>query len=204
MLQHSNKSLFCYLSGRLCLDSATLLKSLSVSLFHLTRGTTVTLFCDKHSWLRLTRLSPPTVYSVTQRLLPEEPRSRRLMTSDQDTKVVAEPQVQQVQEAKENAHLVSLHTRRRLAAFIYLNSDVETAHVFNFSCLFQELWVIFCSLLEWKESSFHNLWKVIDFYVWVMSRLTENLLLFIWLYDINQNTFLCACLHRFLGGWRCQ
>uniref|UniRef100_A0A8C7Z052 Uncharacterized protein n=1 Tax=Oryzias sinensis TaxID=183150 RepID=A0A8C7Z052_9TELE len=29
------------------------------------------------------------------------------MTSDQDTKVVAEPQVQQVQEAKENAHLVS-------------------------------------------------------------------------------------------------
>uniref|UniRef100_A0A3Q1GIP1 La ribonucleoprotein 4B n=1 Tax=Acanthochromis polyacanthus TaxID=80966 RepID=A0A3Q1GIP1_9TELE len=44
---------------------------------------------------------------VTQRLLPEEPRSRRLMTSDQDTKVVAEPQVQQVQEAKENAHLES-------------------------------------------------------------------------------------------------
>uniref|UniRef100_A0A3B4AS05 Uncharacterized protein n=1 Tax=Periophthalmus magnuspinnatus TaxID=409849 RepID=A0A3B4AS05_9GOBI len=31
------------------------------------------------------------------------------MTSDQDTKVVAEPQVQHVQEAKENAHLVSLH-----------------------------------------------------------------------------------------------
>uniref|UniRef100_A0A3Q2QPF0 La ribonucleoprotein 4B n=1 Tax=Fundulus heteroclitus TaxID=8078 RepID=A0A3Q2QPF0_FUNHE len=29
------------------------------------------------------------------------------MTSDQDTKVVAEPQVQQVQEAKENSHLVS-------------------------------------------------------------------------------------------------
>lgn len=29
------------------------------------------------------------------------------MTSDQDTKVVAEPQVQQVQEAKESAHLVS-------------------------------------------------------------------------------------------------
>lgn len=59
MLQHSIKSLLCYLSGRLCLASATLLKSLSVSLFHLTRGTTVTLFCDKHSWLRLTRLSPP-------------------------------------------------------------------------------------------------------------------------------------------------
>uniref|UniRef100_A0A3Q3WQL9 HTH La-type RNA-binding domain-containing protein n=1 Tax=Mola mola TaxID=94237 RepID=A0A3Q3WQL9_MOLML len=38
------------------------------------------------------------------------------MTSDQDTKVVAEPQVQQVQEAKENSHLVSftnthIHTR---------------------------------------------------------------------------------------------
>ncbi|KAI3374172.1 hypothetical protein L3Q82_006040 [Scortum barcoo] len=46
-----------------------------------------------------------TAYLVTQRLLPEEPRSRRLMTSDQDTKVVAEPQVQQVQEAKENSHL---------------------------------------------------------------------------------------------------
>uniref|UniRef100_A0A7N6F972 HTH La-type RNA-binding domain-containing protein n=1 Tax=Anabas testudineus TaxID=64144 RepID=A0A7N6F972_ANATE len=30
------------------------------------------------------------------------------MTSDQDTKVVAEPQVQQVQEAKENSHLVSV------------------------------------------------------------------------------------------------
>ncbi|TMS09349.1 La-related protein 4B [Larimichthys crocea] len=46
-------------------------------------------------------------YLVTQRLLPEEPRSRRLMTSDQDTKVVAEPQVQQVQEAKESSHLES-------------------------------------------------------------------------------------------------
>lgn len=45
-------------------------------------------------------------YLVTKRLLPEEPRSRRLMTSDQDTKVVAEPQVQQVQEAKESSHLV--------------------------------------------------------------------------------------------------
>lgn len=61
------------------------------------------------SWLRLVcSLSPPVAYLVTQRLLPEEPRSRRLMTSDQDTKVVAEPQVQQVQEAKENSHLVSL------------------------------------------------------------------------------------------------
>ncbi|KAK7945377.1 hypothetical protein WMY93_001105 [Mugilogobius chulae] len=48
-----------------------------------------------------------TAYLVTVRLLPEEPRSRRLMTSDQDTKVVAEPQVQHVQEAKENAHLES-------------------------------------------------------------------------------------------------
>ncbi|XP_049603693.1 la-related protein 4B isoform X2 [Syngnathus scovelli] len=40
-------------------------------------------------------------------LLPEEPRSRRLMTSDQDAKVVAEPQVQPVQEAKDNAYLES-------------------------------------------------------------------------------------------------
>lgn len=53
-------------------------------------------------------LCPPVAYLVTQRLLPEEPRSRRLMTSDQDTKVVAEPQVQQVQEAKESSHLVSV------------------------------------------------------------------------------------------------
>lgn len=29
------------------------------------------------------------------------------MTSDQDTKVVAEPQVQQVQEVKDSSHLVS-------------------------------------------------------------------------------------------------
>uniref|UniRef100_H3CG43 HTH La-type RNA-binding domain-containing protein n=1 Tax=Tetraodon nigroviridis TaxID=99883 RepID=H3CG43_TETNG len=47
------------------------------------------------------------------RLLPEEPRSRRLMTSDQDTKVVAEPQVQQVQEAKESAHLLFNATLRK-------------------------------------------------------------------------------------------
>ncbi|CAG6016200.1 unnamed protein product [Menidia menidia] len=52
------------------------------------------------------RIASP-AYLVTQRLLPEEPRSRRLMTSDQDTKVVAEPQVQQVQEAKESSHLES-------------------------------------------------------------------------------------------------
>lgn len=64
----------------------------------------------KQAFWSLTCLSPsvsPSASLVTQRLLPEEPRSRRLMTSDQDTKVVAEPQVQQVQEAKENAHLVS-------------------------------------------------------------------------------------------------
>lgn len=30
------------------------------------------------------------------------------MTSDQDTKVVAEPQVQQVQEVKDSSHLVSI------------------------------------------------------------------------------------------------
>lgn len=30
------------------------------------------------------------------------------MTSDQDTKVVAEPQVQQVQEVKDGSHLVSI------------------------------------------------------------------------------------------------
>ncbi|KAK1174011.1 la-related protein 4B-like isoform X3 [Acipenser oxyrinchus oxyrinchus] len=55
-------------------------------------------FCDR-------RVS--TAYLVTNRLLPEEPESRRLMTSDQDTKVVAEPQVQQVQEAKDSSHLES-------------------------------------------------------------------------------------------------
>lgn len=63
---------------------------------------------NTHPCIRLVcPLCPPVAYLVTQRLLPEEPRSRRLMTSDQDTKVVAEPQVQQVQEAKENSHLVS-------------------------------------------------------------------------------------------------
>ncbi|XP_034258078.1 la-related protein 4B isoform X2 [Pantherophis guttatus] len=35
----------------------------------------------------------------------EESKSRQLMTSDQDTKVVAEPQVQQVQEVKDSSHL---------------------------------------------------------------------------------------------------
>lgn len=38
----------------------------------------------------------------------EEPKSRQLMTSDQDTNVVAEPQVQQVQEVKDSSHLVSI------------------------------------------------------------------------------------------------
>ncbi|CAF97784.1 unnamed protein product, partial [Tetraodon nigroviridis] len=58
-------------------------------------------------------------------LLPEEPRSRRLMTSDQDTKVVAEPQVQQVQEAKESAHLVSWYPH----ASHKLPSDSPLVHI---------------------------------------------------------------------------
>ncbi|KAL4624675.1 la-related protein 4B [Arapaima gigas] len=48
-------------------------------------------------------LSESTARSKT--LLPEGPGSGRLMTSDQDTKVVAEPQVQQVQEVKDSSHL---------------------------------------------------------------------------------------------------
>ena len=40
-------------------------------------------------------------------LLPVEPQSKQLMTSDQDTKVVAEPQGQRVQEGKDSTHLVS-------------------------------------------------------------------------------------------------
>ncbi|CAM9478328.1 unnamed protein product [Rangifer tarandus platyrhynchus] len=39
-------------------------------------------------------------------LLPVEPQSKQLMTSDQDAKVVAEPQGQRVQEGKDSAHLV--------------------------------------------------------------------------------------------------
>lgn len=90
------------------------------------------------TWLVVSDASvPPTVYSVTQRLLPEEPRSRRLMTSDQDTKVVAEPQVQQVQEAKESAHLVSWHQ-----TVFFTLTKAWKQHVSNFSCQFQELWVI--------------------------------------------------------------
>lgn len=45
---------------------------------------------------------------VTSKVLSEQPKSRQLMTSDQDTKVVAEPQVQQVQEVKDGSHLVSI------------------------------------------------------------------------------------------------
>lgn len=44
---------------------------------------------------------------VTSKVLSEQPKSRQLMTSDQDTKVVAEPQVQQVQEVKDSSHLES-------------------------------------------------------------------------------------------------
>ncbi|MXQ91527.1 hypothetical protein E5288_WYG001677 [Bos mutus] len=40
-------------------------------------------------------------------LLPVEPQSKQLMTSDQDTKVVAEPQGQRVQEGKDSAHLMN-------------------------------------------------------------------------------------------------
>lgn len=45
---------------------------------------------------------------MTSKVLSEQPKSRQLMTSDQDTKVVAEPQVQQVQEVKDGSHLVSI------------------------------------------------------------------------------------------------
>ncbi|KAF4023336.1 hypothetical protein G4228_015432, partial [Cervus hanglu yarkandensis] len=40
-------------------------------------------------------------------LLPVEPQSKQLMTSDQDAKVVAEPQGQRVQEGKDSAHLMN-------------------------------------------------------------------------------------------------
>ncbi|XP_039726898.1 la-related protein 4B isoform X2 [Pteropus medius] len=45
--------------------------------------------------------------TVDVKLLPEEPQSKQLMTSDQDTKVVAEPQGQRVQEGKDGAHLMN-------------------------------------------------------------------------------------------------
>uniref|UniRef100_A0A3Q1FJJ2 La ribonucleoprotein 4B n=1 Tax=Acanthochromis polyacanthus TaxID=80966 RepID=A0A3Q1FJJ2_9TELE len=48
------------------------------------------------------------------------------MTSDQDTKVVAEPQVQQVQEAKENAHLVSF-THRHLRFCLCLQESAKVS-----------------------------------------------------------------------------
>lgn len=63
------------------------------------------------------------------------------MTSDQDTKVVAEPQVQPVQEAKESARLVS----GAAAALVHLHRDVQGS---QFSCQFQELWVIDDELSE--------------------------------------------------------
>lgn len=50
----------------------------------------------------------PQLTKVTSKVLSEQPKSRQLMTSDQDTKVVAEPQVQQVQEVKDGSHLVSI------------------------------------------------------------------------------------------------
>lgn len=50
----------------------------------------------------------PQLPKVTSKVLSEQPKSRQLMTSDQDTKVVAEPQVQQVQEVKDGSHLVSI------------------------------------------------------------------------------------------------
>lgn len=46
--------------------------------------------------------------TVAIQLLPVQPQSKQLMTSDQDTKVVAEPQGQRVQEGKDSAHLVSV------------------------------------------------------------------------------------------------
>lgn len=49
------------------------------------------------------------------------------MTSDQDTKVVAEPQVQQVQEAKENSHLVSV-SRRVFQLLLNLKTTADAVH----------------------------------------------------------------------------
>ena len=50
----------------------------------------------------------PQLTKVSSKVLSEQPTSRQLMASDQDTKVVAEPQVQQVQEVKDSSHLVSI------------------------------------------------------------------------------------------------
>lgn len=44
--------------------------------------------------------------SVSQSVLRKEPGSGQLMTSDQEAKVIAEPQVQQAQEAKEDIPLL--------------------------------------------------------------------------------------------------
>uniref|UniRef100_A0A8D0DCK4 La ribonucleoprotein 4B n=1 Tax=Sander lucioperca TaxID=283035 RepID=A0A8D0DCK4_SANLU len=46
------------------------------------------------------------------------------MTSDQDTKVVAGPQVQQVQEAKENSHLVSFYIHRCMFFFTCCAAEI--------------------------------------------------------------------------------
>lgn len=43
------------------------------------------------------------------------------MTSDQDTKVVAEPQVQQVQEVKDGSHLVSILTNSHHISFAWMS-----------------------------------------------------------------------------------
>ncbi|EPQ16559.1 La-related protein 4B [Myotis brandtii] len=56
-------------------------------------------YCRLHHWK-----SHPT---VNIKLLPVEPQSKQLMTSDQDAKVVAEPQGQRVQEGKDSDHLMN-------------------------------------------------------------------------------------------------
>ncbi|XP_036198627.1 la-related protein 4B isoform X10 [Myotis myotis] len=45
--------------------------------------------------------------TVNIKLLPVDPQSKQLMTSDQDAKVVAEPQGQRVQEGKDSDHLMN-------------------------------------------------------------------------------------------------
>ncbi|ELK34474.1 La-related protein 4B [Myotis davidii] len=56
-------------------------------------------YCRLHHWK-----SHPT---VNIKLLPVEPQSKQLMTSDQDAKVVSEPQGQRVQEGKDSDHLMN-------------------------------------------------------------------------------------------------
>ncbi|KAJ8387171.1 hypothetical protein AAFF_G00159830 [Aldrovandia affinis] len=65
---------------------------------------------------------------LCDRLLPEEPGCRRLMTSDRDAKVVAEPQVQQVQEAKESSYLDSTKV-----SDLNPNAKVWANHMLNLS-----------------------------------------------------------------------